>query len=81
MRPLPSRPAGGHGLHAGPSGGLGSLGEPVPAAARQALCDRRGLWFGYGLLPVQSRGEGLGDLGLPAGPTAHATERETQHGL
>lgn len=81
MCPLPPSPAGGHGLHAGPSGGLGRSGEPFQAAACQTLCGRCGLWLGYGLLPVQSGGEAVGDLGLSAGPAAHATERETQQGL
>lgn len=52
VRPLPPRPAGGHGLHAGPRGGLGCSGEPVAAASCQALCDRCVLWTGDGLLPV-----------------------------
>lgn len=71
---VPPGPAGGHGLHAGPGGGLGHSGEPVPAAACQTLCDRCGLWLGDGLLPVQSCGNAMGDLGLPAGPAGHATD-------
>lgn len=81
MRQVPPSPAGGHGLHARPGGWLGRPGEPVPAAARQTLCDGCGLWLGNGLLPLQSSGKVVGDLGLPAGPTAHAAERETQQGL
>lgn len=81
VRPLFPRPAGGHGLHAGPGRGLGPLGQPVSAAACQTVRDRCGLWFGHGLLPVQPGGKAVGDLGLPAGPAAHAAERETQQGL
>lgn len=81
MCAVPSGPAGGHSLHAGPGGGLGRPGEPVPATSGQTLCDRCWLWLGHGLLPIQSSGKAVGDLGLPAGRPALGTERETQQGL
>lgn len=81
MCPLPPIPAGGYSLLAGSCGGMGHSGEPVPAAACQTLCDRCGLWLGYGLLPIQLGGKAVGDLGLPPGHTAHATARENQQGL
>lgn len=69
--PVPPHPAGGHKLHASAGVGVGQPGEPVAAAACSTLCDRCGLRFGYGLLPVQLSGKIVGDLGLPAGPAAH----------
>lgn len=81
MRPVLPRPAGGHGVHAAPGGGMGRFGEPVPAAACKTLCDRCGLWFGSGLLPVQPGGKIVGDLGLAAGRPAHWAGRNTEQGL
>lgn len=81
MCPLLPRTARGHSLHAGSGCELGRPGEPVPAAARQTLCDRCGLWLGHGLLPVQLGGKVVGDVGLPAGGAADATQRELRQGL
>lgn len=81
MRPVLPRPAGGHRLHAAPGGGVGCFGEPVPTAACKTLCDRCGLWLGHGLLPVQSGGKTVGDLGLVAGRAAHWPGREAEQGL
>lgn len=81
MCPVPSHPAGGHNLHAGAGGWMGRPGEPLPATSCPTICNRCGLWFGYGILPIQHSREVVGDLGLPAGPTAHEAARETQQGL
>lgn len=81
MCPVPPSPAGGHSLYAGPGGRMGRSGEPVPATSCQTLCDRCGLWLGYGLLPIQFGGKAVGDLGLPAGPTVHPAARDTHQGV
>ena len=70
--PLPGGAAGRHSPHASAGAGLGCHGGTVPAAARQALRDRRELWPGHGLLPVQLSGEAVGVLGLLARPPASA---------
>lgn len=81
VRPLPSGSAGGHRLHEGARGGLGRSGQPVSAAAGQALCDRCVFRTGHGLLPILPGGAAVGDVGLSAPPAAGAFERETLQGL
>lgn len=79
--PVPPSSAGGHRLHTDPGDNMGCSGEPIPAAACQTLCDRCGLWLGYGLLPVELGRKVSHDLGLSAGPTVHAAVRDTHQVL